>query len=165
VISSVVYLVVRRLLGGPMVLARCGVSKDAEPLVLRHKNVVLRRHTGRVRYRPAEDRLWLAALSKLIPAMPVGRGVRGDTGNAARLASASRLPQMGLREPAASWTAVHGSRHPQLVIRIATDNPTWGHRRVQGELVKRQGRQDQLRPCGPPPRMSDPNVNVVPTET
>ena len=65
-ISSVVYLVVRRLLGCLMVLARREVSKDAELLVLRHENAVLRRQTGRVRYQPG-DRLWLAALSRLIP--------------------------------------------------------------------------------------------------
>jgi hypothetical protein len=66
VIFSVVYLLVRRLLGCLMVLARREVSKDAELLVLRHENAVLRRQTGRVRYQPA-DRLWLSALSRLIP--------------------------------------------------------------------------------------------------
>jgi putative transposase len=43
VIFSVAYLLVRRLLGCLMVLARREVSKDAELWVLRHENVVLRR--------------------------------------------------------------------------------------------------------------------------
>jgi putative transposase len=66
VILPVVCLLVRCLLGCRMVLARRQVSKDAELLVLRHENAVLRRQAGRVRYEPA-DRLWLAALSRLIP--------------------------------------------------------------------------------------------------
>ena len=59
-IFSVVYLVVRRLLGCLMVLARGEVSKDAELLVVRHENAVLRRHIGRVCYQPG-DRMWLAS--------------------------------------------------------------------------------------------------------
>jgi hypothetical protein len=55
-----------RLLGCLMVLVRREVSKDAELLLLRHENGVLRRQIGRVRYQPG-DRLWLAALSRLIP--------------------------------------------------------------------------------------------------
>jgi len=66
VIISVGYLLTRCLLSYLTVLARRESSKDAELLVLRHENAVLRRQIGRVRYRPA-DRLWLAALSKLIP--------------------------------------------------------------------------------------------------
>jgi hypothetical protein len=42
VILSVVYLVVRCLLGCQMVLARRAASKDAELLVLRHENAILR---------------------------------------------------------------------------------------------------------------------------
>ena len=49
-IFSSVYLLVRCLLGCVMVLAWRGVSKDAELLVLRHENAVLRRQTGRIRY-------------------------------------------------------------------------------------------------------------------
>ena len=65
-IFSTIYLLVRCLLGCLMMLARREVSKDAELLVLRHENAVLRRQIGRVRYQPG-DRLWLAALSKLVP--------------------------------------------------------------------------------------------------
>jgi putative transposase len=66
VIFSVVYLLARCLLGYLTVLARREASKDAELLVLRHENAVLRRQIGRIRYQPG-DRLWFAALSRLSP--------------------------------------------------------------------------------------------------
>ena len=65
-IFSVGYLLARCLLDGLMVLARREASKDAELLVLRHENAILRRQVSRVRYQLA-DRLWLSALSRLIP--------------------------------------------------------------------------------------------------
>jgi hypothetical protein len=42
------------------------LAKEAELLVLRHENAVLRRHAGRIRYEPA-DRVWFTALTRLIP--------------------------------------------------------------------------------------------------
>src|SRR3954469_18037401 len=67
VIVSLMYQVARKLRAVPGVLLRRDLAKEAELLVLRHENAVLRRQlTGPARYDPA-DRLWLAALSSLIP--------------------------------------------------------------------------------------------------
>ena len=58
VIISIVYLVVRCLLGCLMMLTQRQVSRNAELLVLRHENAVLRRQISRVCYQPG-DRLWI----------------------------------------------------------------------------------------------------------
>ena len=134
-IFSVVYLLARRLLGCLTLLARREVSKDVELLVLRHENAVLRRQISRVRYQQA-DRLWLSALSRMITRR------RWDdvfaVTPATLLAWHRRLvtrkwDYTSRRRPGRPSTA---AAIRKLVIRIATENPTWGHRRVQGELVK-----------------------------
>ena len=63
---SILYRLLRSLLGLAAVLMRRDLSKDVELLVLRHENTILRRQISRVRYTPA-DRVWLAALSRLVP--------------------------------------------------------------------------------------------------
>lgn len=65
-VLSLVYWVVRGLLCVLMPACRGDRSKDAELLVLRHENAVLRRQVARVRYRAA-DRVWLACLARLVP--------------------------------------------------------------------------------------------------
>ena len=64
VLLKIVYLLVRRILGLVVLLFRGDMAKDAELLVLRHENAVLRRHAGKVWYEPA-DRVWFAALARL----------------------------------------------------------------------------------------------------
>ena len=79
--------------------------------MLRHENAVLRRQTGRVRYKPA-DRLWLAALSQLIPRRLWGEVFAVTP--ATLLAWHRRLAaQMGLHQPTEARTAAHSSRDPE----------------------------------------------------
>ena len=134
-IFSGVYLLVRCLLGCLMVLARREVSKDAELLVLRHENAVLRRQISRVRYQPG-GRLWLAALSRLIPRRRWGEVFAVTPATLLawhRRLAARKWDYSQRRSPGRPFTA---AAIRKLVLRIATDNPAWGHRRVQGELAK-----------------------------
>ncbi|MGH3700414.1 MAG: hypothetical protein ACRDQY_13265 [Pseudonocardiaceae bacterium] len=132
---SILYRLVRCLLGLTMVLVGRDLSKDAELLVLRHENAVLRRQIARVRYTPA-DRVWLAALSRLLPRRRWAEvfPVTPTTILAwhRRLVSC-KWDYTARRRPGRLPTA---AAIKKLVIRMATENPTWGHRRVQGELVR-----------------------------
>src|SRR5450755_2972154 len=123
------------MLGCLRLLARREASKDAELLVLRHENALLRRQTGRVRYQRT-DRLWLAALSRLIPRRRWGEVFAVTPATLLawhRRLVARRWDYSSRRRPGRPSTA---AAIRKLVIRIATDNPMWGHRRVQGELVR-----------------------------
>jgi putative transposase len=66
VLLKIVYVLTCRMLGLVVLLFRGDQAKDAELLVLRHENAVLRRQAGRVRYEPA-DRVWFAAVARLVP--------------------------------------------------------------------------------------------------
>jgi putative transposase len=65
VLLSIVYLLVRRILSLMVLLFRRDLTKEAELLVLRHENTVLRWQAGRIRHEPA-DRVWFTALTQLI---------------------------------------------------------------------------------------------------
>ena len=135
VLLTIIYLLVRRVLGLFVLAFRKGPTKDAELLVLRHENVVLRRHTGRVRYEPA-DRIWFTALAQLIPrrrwteVFPVTPGtlLAWHRKLAARKYDTRKRRKPG-QPPAVRSIA-------RLAIRMARENPLWGYRRIHGELTK-----------------------------
>jgi putative transposase len=95
----------------------------------------LRRQIARVPYTPA-DRVWLAALSRLLPRCRWSEvfGVTPATILACHRRLVSRSwDDTARRRPGRPSTPAAITK---LVIRMATENPTWGHRRVQGELVR-----------------------------
>lgn len=63
---KIVCLLMRWLFSPAVLVVRADRAKNAELLVLRHENAVLRRNAGPVRYEPA-DRAWFAALTRFIP--------------------------------------------------------------------------------------------------
>ena len=128
-----IYTLTRSAVGLMVLRLRGETAKDVELLVLRHEIAVPRRQvTTRPALQPA-DRVFLAACSRLLPR--------------ARWDIFSVTPGTLLRWHrellTRRWT--YPRTRPgrpsvrrevrELVLRLAGENPRWGHRRIHGELV------------------------------
>ena len=126
------YPILLRLAGWLILLGRSTASKDAEILILRHEVAVLRRTQPRPRMEWA-DRAVLAAPIRHLP----------RTLRAHRLVTPGTVLRWHQRLVARKWTYPNRTgRRPvsaavrALVGQLATENPAWGYRRIQGELLK-----------------------------
>jgi putative transposase len=125
-----IYLTLCQLLRWLALSMRSSAAKDAELLVLRHQVAVLRRQVARPRIDWA-DRAVLAGLARLLP--------RGRWGVLlVRPATVLGWHRDLVRN---RWTYPHRRGRPAmapelrgLVLRLASENSTWGYRRIHGEV-------------------------------
>jgi putative transposase len=127
---SLAYWVVRRLFELLIMFGRSDRAKELEILVLRHELQVLRRQVGRSRLRPA-DRVFLAALGQLLPRrrsflVQPATLLRWHRDLIRRRWTYDRRQQG--RPPLTSQMR-------ELILRLAAENPSWGYKRIHGELV------------------------------
>jgi putative transposase len=121
-----------RLLAWTVLLARSSASKDAELLVLRHEVAVLRRANLKPQINWT-DRAFFAAFTRVLPP-----AVRRH-----RLVTPATLLRWHRKLISKHWTYPHREGRPSidaalagLIELMARQNPGWGYRRIQGELLK-----------------------------
>jgi putative transposase len=130
---SFAYWSLRRLLELVALRRRSEREKEIEILLLRHQLRVLERQVARPQLTQA-DRALLAAFSRMLPRQTWRRSL---------FVTPTTLLRWHRELVARRWT--YPDRRPgrpptagevrELVVRLARQNPSWGYRRVQGELV------------------------------
>ncbi len=129
---SFLYLVFVRVFELLRLMRRSDQQLAIEVVMLRHQVAVLRRQATRPALRPS-DRALLAGLSRLLDRRRRGRFfVQPET--------LLRWHRDLVRH---RWTYPHRSGRPiipagtvAIIVRLAKENPTWGYRRIQGELAR-----------------------------
>jgi putative transposase len=132
-VLSFAYWSLRRLLELVMLRCRSEREKEIEILLLRHQLRVLERQVARPAPTQA-DRALLAAFSRVLPRQAWRRSL---------FVTPTTLLRWHRELVARRWTYPRRcpGRPPtaaevrELVVRLARENPSWGYRRVQGELV------------------------------
>ena len=111
---------------------RSGRCKGLEIIVLRHQLAVLRRQVDRPELTDADRSLLAAIAAALARPSQAGWLVTPDTllrQQRHRIARHWTQPQRPPGQPSTS------AKLRRLTLRLAAENPTWGYRRIHGELA------------------------------
>ena len=129
---KLIYQMMTKLLSWMVLHVRSDTAKEIEILVLRHQLAVLQRRTPRPRISWI-DRAVIAALGRILPP----RRRRGF------LVTPATILRWHRQLVSRRWTtrSVRAGRPAipagvrAVIVRLATENPTWGYRRIHGELA------------------------------
>src|SRR6185312_2758978 len=126
------YLIFRQLVAWLGLLARSSRSKNAEILVLRHEVAVLRRQVSRPQLSWADQAVF-AALIRLL----------SQAGRAHRIVTPATVLRWHRELVTRHWTQPRRRRNRgrstaselrQWALRLASENPTWGYRRIHRRI-------------------------------
>ena len=127
-----IYLMFSKLVAWLVLRARSNTAKEIEILVLRHQLAVLRRGARRPRLSWA-DRAVIAALTRLLPT-PRRPGLLVTPATLLRWRR-QLVARRWATEPVRPGRPAIPAGLRALVVRLASENPAWGYRRIHGELA------------------------------